>query len=359
MKKFLTLLTIGFFTVITGCEGNSTIGGNPNDNPNNPSDNPGEVTPPVKTEYELYIESLLEIVNVEKNKVFERYGDFTDVLEEYIYLGDYPGREVTNEELVAKLDGITTTNEYGYIELEGLNFVKVTIQNTYTSLEIGEEEYENSTRYKIGTTHYFLVEPILWRVLSTNMFTNELFLISNNILDAQIYVTETGTRLIDGRIIYPSNYEHSDIRKWCNNVFYNQAFSTEEQAVIRLKTINNQYPVNLGVECNDRDTEDYVYIPSFQEMTEELYGYEELGIFSYSRFSTPSDFASAKGVYTSDLEETGQYSGLYLLRTGPEYVKSFTFFVKFDGYALNPYYVNSPSTGVRVCMKITNPTQSE
>ena len=71
MKKLLTLLTIGFFTVITGCEGNSTIGGNPNDNPNNPSDNPGEVTPPVKTEYELYIESLLEIVKVEKNKVFD------------------------------------------------------------------------------------------------------------------------------------------------------------------------------------------------------------------------------------------------------------------------------------------------
>ena len=91
-------------------------------------------------------------------------------------------------------------------------------------------------------------------------------------------------------------------------------------------------------------------------MTEELFGYEEQGIFSYSRFSTPSDYASAKGVYTSDLEEIGQYSGLYLLRTGPEYVKSFTFFVKFDGYALNPYYVNSPSTGVRVCMKIDNPT---
>ena len=145
MKKLLTLLTIGFFTVITGCEDN-TGNNNNNNNNNNPNDNPGEVIEPTKTEYELYIESLLEIVNIEKNKVFERYGDFTDVLEEYIYLGDYPGREVTNEELITKLNTINSTNEYGYIELEGLNFVKVTIENTYTSLEIGEEEYENSPK---------------------------------------------------------------------------------------------------------------------------------------------------------------------------------------------------------------------
>lgn len=352
MKKILTLLMIGFFTVITGCEENN--GNNNNNNPNEPGDTPVVPVEPPKSEYELYIEELLEIVNVEKNKVFKRYGDFTDVEGDYLYLGEYPGREVTNEELITKLDAISTTNEYGYIELEGLNFIKVTIENTYASLEIGNEEYENSTKYQIGTTHYFLIEPILWQVLGINMFTNELLLISNNIIEAQMYVNETNTRLIDGRIIYPSNYEHSDIRKWCNNVFFNQAFTPEEQALISLRTINNQYPINLGVDVNDRDTEDYVFIPSFQEITEEFYGYEKTGIFSYSRFTSPTDYASAKGVYTSDLEGLEQYSGLYLLRTGPEYVKSFIFFVKFDGYALNPYYVNSPSTGARVCIRIPN-----
>ena len=167
--------------------------------------------------------------------------------------------------IFAKLDTLSPSNEYGYIECEGLNFVKVTIQNTYTSLEIGNEAYENSTRYKIGTTHYFLVEPILWRVLTTNAFTGEIFCISNNIVDAQIYVSETNTRLIDDRIIYPSNYEHSDIRKWCNNVFYNQAFSDAEKELVVYKTINNQYPINLSVDVYDRDTEDYVYIPSLPQ----------------------------------------------------------------------------------------------
>ena len=358
MKKILIFLIIGFFTVITGCEGNIiNDGGNGNNNPDDPIDNPDDTVPPVKTEYELYIDDLKAIVNVEKNTVFERYGDFTDVLEEYVYFGDFPGREVTNTELVAKLDTLSPSNEYGYIECEGLNFVKVTIQNTYTSLEIGNEAYENSTRYKIGTTHYFLVEPILWRVLTTNAFTGEIFCISNNIVDAQIYVSETNTRLIDDRIIYPSNYEHSDIRKWCNNVFYNQAFSDAEKELVVYKTINNQYPINLSVDVYDRDTEDYVYIPSFQEMTEEFYGYEPSGIFSYSRFCTPSDYASARGAYTSALEEQYGYSGLYLLRTGHEYVKSFVPFVKFDGYALNPYYVNSPSTGARLCIRISLPTE--
>ena len=48
MKKLLILLTIGFFTVITGCEEN--IGNNNNNNNNNPNENPGEVVEPTKTE---------------------------------------------------------------------------------------------------------------------------------------------------------------------------------------------------------------------------------------------------------------------------------------------------------------------
>ena len=39
-------------------------------------------------------------------------------------------------------------------------------------------------------------------------------------------------------------------------------------------------------------------------MTEAFYGYETTGIFSYSRFCSPSDYASARGAYTSSLEET-------------------------------------------------------
>ncbi len=357
MKKFFALILIGFFSfLITGCREDNNGDGGDNDNVDN-EDNPPvvEITKEEK-EYLAYMESLNAIVNVEKNKIFEDYGKFTDELEKYVYFGDYPGREVSNQMLVEHLEKITGTNEFGYIEFENLKFVKVVIKNTYTSLEIGSQGYENSTQYKIGTTHYFLVEPILWRVLNYNSYTNEAFLISNNIVDAKMYVNETAVRFLDGRNVYPSNYEYSDIRNWCNNVFYNQAFSDNERSIINYVENNNE--CNVYPDYADslygyvRSTQDYVFLPSYQEVTDPLYGFDEFGYFSYSRFCEPSNYASAKGVYTSKIEKDLPNSGLYLLRTGNEFTKSFSYFVKFDGYALNPYYVNSPSTGVRVCVKI-------
>ena len=328
------------------CKGHTSVTPDPDKpvEPEKPTDSP---------EYIKYIDDLKEIVNVERGKIFERYGDFTDELENYLYYGEYPGREVTNKELTDKLSLIEETNEFGYIELEGLYFVKVVIENTYDSLEIGNTEFENSTKYKIGTTHFFLVEPILWRVLTYNPNTNQAFLVSNNIIEAKIFVDEVNNRFIDGRVIYPSNYEYSDIRKWCNDVFYNQAFNNDERKNIQLSTISNKFKTYNYEYNDDRDTEDYVFIPSFKELTTSVYGFENTGISSYSRFSSPSNYASAKGVYTSSLEDGIPDSGLYLIRGGAEFLKSYIYFVKFDGYALSPYYVNSPSTGVRLCVKVT------
>lgn len=357
MKKFLFLLTLCLFIpFISGCTTDSgEVDCTKNPEHEECKEPGGEIEPPVETpsEYDKYIESLKTIVNVEKYKIFERFGDFTEVAENYVYFGSYPGREVTDEELIKKLDAISETNEFGYISHEGLEFVKVEIKNTYESLEIDNKEYENSTKYKIGTIHYFLVEPILWRVLTYNPDTDQAFLITNNIIDAKMFVNETNDRFIDGRVVYPSNYEYSDIRKWCNNDFLKQAFTDEEQKLVQLTQISNRFKVYNYDYPDDNDTEDYVYIPSFKEMTNELYGYESTGIFSYSRFSIPSDYASAKGVYTSNLDASLPDSGLYLIRGGYEFLKTFIYFVKFDGYALSPYYVNSPSTGVRVCTRVT------
>ncbi|MBQ8293689.1 MAG: hypothetical protein IJX78_07820 [Bacilli bacterium] len=349
MKKIFTMLLLGIYLPFMFACGNETPD-NPDDNP---TDNPGEIIPPNNepTEYDLYLEELNEIVSVEKGKIFERYDDFTDEPKNFMYFGDYPGRVITNEDLIKELDKITTTNEFGYIEFENLSFIKVTIENTYDSLEIGDEAFENYTKFEIGSTHYFLVEPLLWRVLTYNPETDKAFLISNNIVDAQMFVNETSDRFIDGRVIYPSNYEYSDVRKWCNNEFYQQAFTAGEKNMIPLTSINNQYINYFSNHIYDKDTEDYVFLPSYKEMTSKTYGYETSGIFSYSRFSEPTDYASAKGVYTSSLEEDIPSSGLYLLRSGLDHVRSYAYFVKFDGYSLNPYYVNSPSTGVRVCIK--------
>lgn len=350
MKKILVLLIICLsITFLGGCENNT---GSNNNNPIPPQD----IVPPVddtNPEYDNYLKELKEIVNTEKFKVFKRYNDFTDEEEQCIYLGNYPNREITNEDLINKLSAIEKTNKDGYIEFEGLEFAEVTVQNTYESLEIGKEEYENSTKYKIGETYYFLVEPILWKILSYDTNKKQAFLITSNIIDAKMFISDNSERTINNRKIYASNYEFSDIRKWCNDVFYKLAFDKYERDIIQLKEINNKFNEYIYYECDDRNTEDYVYIPSYKEITNPLYGFEPTGVFSYSRFSIPSNYASAKGVYTANEDPTIPDSGLYLLRGGPEFLKSFIYFTKFDGYSLNPYYVNSPSTGIRLCINIT------
>ncbi len=361
MKKLIAILMIGICNfLITGCEGENTNKppqGDPIDcevTPEHESCQP-ELPPVDDNDYTKYLEELKAIANTQTGVIFEDYSKFTDELGKYMYYGTYPGREVTNKDLIKDLEAIQTTNEFGYIDFQDLQFVKVTIENTYTSLDIGDDAYASSTLYEIGTTHYFLVEPILWRILNLDNVNQQAFMITENIIEAKIYVNETNERFIDGRKVFPSNYEYSDVRKWCNNDFLNQAFKEDEKNKLSLMTIKNQcvfYASDDTKLYNDRSTDDYVYIPSFQDVTKRAYGFETEGICSYSRYASPSNYASAKGVYTFTDNEGLPYTGLYLLRSGAEFARSFSYFVKYDGYALNPYYVNSPSTGVRVCINV-------
>ena len=83
--------------------------------------------------------------------------------------------------------------------------------------------FDNGTKINKNDMYWFKCEPIVWNILQVT--SGKYFLLSSIALDAHCYCDTTSTRTIDGNIIYPNNYEYSNIRTWLNSDFYDLAFS--------------------------------------------------------------------------------------------------------------------------------------
>ncbi len=117
-----------------------------------------------------------------------------------------------------------------------------------------------------GETSYFKLEPVTWLVLGK---TNQGYeMVAKNILDAKVYSSKV---VIDG--IYPSNYEHSEIRAYLNNDFYNSLFNEfDRQKVVNHLTDNQasttrdvyqMHPDRIPNPYVCRNTNDYVYLLAY------------------------------------------------------------------------------------------------
>ncbi len=116
----------------------------------------------------------------------------------------------------------------------------------------------------------FKVQPIKWRILDIN--NGEALILSEKILDARIFDKKT------------NNYKNSEIRKWLNEDFYNQAFNEDEKLKIITTNVDNTAistnPNNEPYKWCDgsnpnicENTNDKVFLLSEQEVTNELYGF--------------------------------------------------------------------------------------
>ena len=94
--------------------------------------------------------------------------------------------------------------------------------------------------------------PITWRVL--NVSGNDAFLISDEILAMKNYNDEAKA----------VTWADSSLRSWLNDDFFNNAFTEEERAaVIQTEIQNNNFDLT---QTDYETTNDYVYLPSYQEM---------------------------------------------------------------------------------------------
>ena len=131
----------------------------------------------------------------------------------------------------------------------------------------------------------FRTDPIKWRVLSVNADQTEAFLVSDKLLDGAIPYNETDTEndLFDVKV----TWETCTLRSWLNgygsssnrdnidytsNNFIDNAFTSDEQAAILEKTIENKDNPEYKTEGGN-DTKDKLFLLSIDEATNPEYGF--------------------------------------------------------------------------------------
>lgn len=137
-----------------------------------------------------------------------------------------------------------TASSYGNAPYTDLRYASVGSIVTFGN-------YEQDGMYSNGS------EPIEWMVLDRR--GDQVLLLSRYGLDAQPY-HQTSTAV---------NWSNSDIRRWLQNEFYNEAFTAEEQAMIA--TTQNATPINSNnAGSPGPNTYDKVFLLSSTEATNYL-----------------------------------------------------------------------------------------
>lgn len=209
-----------------------------------------------------------------------------------IWFGSYPQSEITSsDEIYSELCDSKEWDTNNCVIYDGKKYKRINSSDRdYTSTDAGNYYKFNGKEY-----HYFIFEPIKWRVLETN--NADTILISDKALDSRCYTS---------RVSENNNWENSEMRSWLNgyegkcnitgidyqnNNFYATAFDEYEKNVIKSTVLNQKgmYNIEGSSACSNN-----IYIPSY----ETIYGYKASSfgfIDSKSLQVEPTTYAWAKG----------------------------------------------------------------
>ena len=281
-----------------------------------------------------------------------------------IEFGSYPQSEVTDATLKAALtakagstDGWTSYNyyinskqsdymKYTDVEYDGAKYrgVYFTQYRPYwtDSSSSTYNSYQDDNGYSASTIYWFKYEPMKWQVLSYDSTTGEAVVLSKSIIDSQQYYYGCeNIRTIDGATVYPNNYEHSDIRTWLNDTFYNTAFGTSEKNAIVATTLDNSAN-NQNYDSNS--TTDNVWLLSYSEAQNTAYGF----ISNTTRQATGTAYALCQG--TSKNSSNG--CSYWCLRSASVHHYYFVCYVGDGGSVSEFCNVNGTSYSVRPALTL-------
>ena len=234
-----------------------------------------------------------------------------------VTLGSYPQSEVTDSALKSALtsragstSGWTsydyyisgaqsdymkyTDVEYGGEKYRGVYFTQYRPSSTYYSSST-DYSYQDDNGYNTSTVYWFKYEPMKWQVLSFDKTTGNAVVLSKDIIDSQQYYNNTNKRTIGGKMVYPNNYEHSDIRAWLNGAFYDGAFTASEKNAIIATTLDNKAFSTHYPEYDSNSTTDKVWLLSYSEAQNTAYGFSS----DETRQAKGSAYALCQGLYKS------------------------------------------------------------
>ena len=104
----------------------------------------------------------------------------------YIDFGKYPQTHVNDTTLIEQLSEITTLNENGYIEYNGKEYEKLTTKKFYSTGINSQSSFHDGVSIVAGYVHYFEVQPIRWRILSS-LGNNYYIIITDKLLGNKGY----------------------------------------------------------------------------------------------------------------------------------------------------------------------------
>ena len=195
---------------------------------------------------------------------------------------------------------------------------------------------------------WFKVEPIKWRVLTTNYNSNYLLLAENMLTSKIEYYGFSQARTINGQTIQSNNYRYSTARVWLNGIyesgdrstndysnkgFLQTAFTSDAQSKIVVTAVDNgefrTSPVGKNFGTNPyicENTNDKIFLLSRNEATS--YGF---GVWNYedpARVRMPTDYVYVEAGRDADTWWEGWYlrspnhqytSDCYIIRDGSAY----------------------------------------
>lgn len=192
----------------------------------------------------------------------------------------------------------------------------VAAKGNYNVLKDGKTESiscaQITNRYYVDNVYWFKYEPILWKIVGEA--DGKARLLCMTALDCQPYtlVIRYDNELLHDKerddnytLCYNdspgvptgtlgTNYEHSTVRDWLNNCFYQKAFDSAEQSIV-CDTVVDNVAGDVG-----NNTTDKVFIPSVAEVKDE----ENL-------LRKASDYAKSQGM---EMQYGGTYCFSWYLR---------------------------------------------
>lgn len=243
---------------------------------------------------------------------------------------------------------------------------------TYSDSLTVKQSFANSEKY-------FKVEPIVWRVLNPSSEGNKI-LVAESILTSNVayYDYDKVNRTIEGKPVYPNNYEHSKIRAYLNGLSYavkandsdeqttdstynekgflQTAFTSTAQSLIATTTVDNSAastnPAANASQWNDgtnvyacEKTSDKIFLLSEKEATTSDYGFAEYDSLGggNGRIRVTTDYAKANYAFQSS---TAGWGGWWWLRSPYHSYSDHTHDINQGGNADNASDVDDKEGGV-------------
>lgn len=215
--------------------------------------------------------------------------------------------------------------------------------------------HQSRNGYSTNNVYWFRYDPLTWRILDPSVG----YVICEDIIDSQAFNDEYYTIGMEdayGNIAYhndktythfANNWEYSTVRTWLNETFFVTAFSSSERSQIPCTKLTTPACSTFRSDYDVGETGDYVFLPSYQDMLNSLYGFSS-DDFDYNRRAHSSDYAKSQGVCvdTSCEDKYDKYVSYYRLRSAG-YDSNSTAGVFYRSYVYDEWYTHYTFSGIR------------